>query len=353
MRRRTTIGLDIGTSSVRAAEVSFRGSTPQLLHFGQLALPAGAVVDGEVVDSAAVTAALIELWRGAGFSHRTVALGVANPRVVIRQAEIPWYSSHAELRKALPLVVGDQVPIDAATAVMDFAPLEEIRASDGSRSLSGLLVAAVEEMVSKTMDAVIAAGLKPEVVDLSSFAVLRSAAWGPGLGLASHPEAVVDIGSDLTSIVVHEDGTPRFVRILLHGGRSITSALMADLGLSLVEAEQVKREVGLVGDGPADAAARRIISRVAGDLVDEIRGSLDYFVASSSHGMVTRVVVSGGTARLAGLVELMRERLRLTVEIGSAFGGLDVSRSGLSPAQINFVDPIAVVPVGLALGGAA
>jgi type IV pilus assembly protein PilM len=143
------------------------------------------------------------------------------------------------------------------------------------------------------------------------------------------------------------------VRILLHGGRSITSALMADLGLGLVEAEQVKREVGLIGDGPADAAARRVIARVAGDLVDEIRGSLDYFVASSSHGVVTRVVVSGGTARLAGLVELMSERLRLQVEYGTAFGGLDVSRSGLSPAQLHFVDPIAVVPVGLALGGAA
>ena len=353
MRRRSTIGLDIGTSSVRAAEVSFRGTSPQLLRFGQIALPDGAVVDGEVADAPAVTAALQELWSSGRFSHRRVILGVANPRVVIRQAEVPYYGSHEELRRALPLVVGDQVPIDSATAVMDFAPLEEVRASDGSRSLAGLLVAAVEEMVAATMDAVLAAGLTPTVVDLSPFAVLRSAVWGPGLGLARHPEAVVDIGSDLTSIVVHEDGTPRFVRILLHGGRPISTALMNDLGISLAQAEQVKREVALVSTEPADAAARRIIARVAGELVDEIRGSLDYFMASSTHGSVSRVVLSGGTARLTGLAELMAERLHLPVERASAFEGLDVGHSGLSPAQIGFVDPIAVVPVGLALGGAA
>ncbi|MGB7981529.1 MAG: type IV pilus assembly protein PilM [Candidatus Nanopelagicales bacterium] len=353
MRRRTIIGLDIGTSSVRAAEVSFRNATPQLLRFGQLALPDGAVVDGEVAQAAAVTAALQELWSSAHFSHRRVILGIANPKVVIRQAEVPYYGSHEELRRALPLVVGDQVPIDAATAVMDFAPLEEIRASDGSRSLAGLLVAAVEEMVATTMEAVIAAGLTPATVDLSPFAVLRSAVWGPGLGLASHPEAVVDIGSDLTSIVVHEDGTPRFVRILLHGGRAISTALMNDLGISLAEAEQVKREVGLVGTAPMDASARRIITRVSSELVDEIRGSLDYFVASSTHGGVTRIVLSGGTARLGGLLELISDRLHLPVDRASALAGLDVSRSGLSSAQIGFVDPIAVVPVGLALGGAA
>jgi type IV pilus assembly protein PilM len=350
--RRTAIGLDIGTSSVRAAELALRSSGPELVHFGQIALPEGALRDGEVVDQAAVTEAIRELWRAVRFSHKRVTVGVANPRVVVRQVEVPFLVG-AELRKALPLLVGDQVPIDASQAVLDFAPLEEIRGSDGSRSLSGLLVAGVEEMIVRSVDAVLAAGLNPTVVDLNSFAVLRAVAASPGLGLTAHPEAVVDIGADLTNIVVHENGIPRFVRILLIGGRATTQALIDEQGMTRIEAEQAKREVGLAEEpGPVAGVARTMV-RAANELIEEIRGSLDYYSATSPTGPVTRVVLSGGGARLRGLAERLAERLRVPVETGSPLSGVAVGSTGLSEAQLRFVDPIAAVPVGLALGSAS
>jgi type IV pilus assembly protein PilM len=348
--RRTAIGLDIGTSSVRAAELALRASGPELVHFGQIALPEGTLRDGEVVDQAAVTEAIKELWAGVKFSHKKVTVGVANPRVVVRQVEVPYLTGD-ELRKALLLLVGDQVPIDTDQAVLDFAPLEEIRTSDGARSLSGLLVAGVEEMIVRSVDAVIAAGLNPTVVDLNSFAVLRAIARTPGLGLNARPEAVVDIGADLTNIIVHENGIPRFVRILLSGGRQVTHALVNDMGMSLIDAEQTKREVGLVEETGPMAPAIRIMSRAALELIEEIRGSLDYYSATSTNGSVTRVVLSGGGARLTGFPERLADRLRVPVEVGSTLSGLSVGGTGLSPAQLNFVDPIAAVPVGLALGG--
>ena len=90
MGRRTAIGLDIGTSSVRAAELALRPSGPELVHFGQIALPDGALRDGEVVDGPAVTEAVEELWAAVKFSHKKVTVGVANPRVVVRQVEVPY-----------------------------------------------------------------------------------------------------------------------------------------------------------------------------------------------------------------------------------------------------------------------
>ena len=116
MGRRTAIGLDIGTSSVRAAELALRSSGPELVHFGQIALPDGALRDGEVVDGPAVTEAIKELWAGVKFSHKKVTVGVANPRVVVRQVEVPYLKGD-ELRKALPMLVGDQVLIDLDQAV--------------------------------------------------------------------------------------------------------------------------------------------------------------------------------------------------------------------------------------------
>ncbi len=352
MGRRNAIGLDIGTSSVRAAELALRSTGPELVHFGQVALPGGALRDGEVVDGPAVTRAVRELWDAGGFSHKTVTVGVANPRVVVRQVEVP-YLEPDELRKALPMLVGEQVPIDLDQAVLDFAPLEEIRTSDGARSLSGLLVAGVEEMIARSVDAVIAAGLKPTVVDVNSFAVLRAIARSPGLGLSAKPEAVVDVGADLTNIIVHENGIPRFVRILLSGGQQVTQALVDEQRQSLVEAEQLKREIGLTEEAGPMAAQIRTMARAAGELIEEIRGSLDYYSATSTNGEVTRVVLSGGGARLHGFPERLAERLRVPVDVGSTLSGVSVGRTGLSPAQLRFVDPVSAVPVGLALGGAS
>ncbi len=351
MGRRNAIGLDIGTSSVRAAELALRPTGPELVHFGQVALPEGALRDGEVVDGPAVTRAVRDLWSAVGFSHKKVTVGVANPRVVVRQVEVP-YLEPDELREALPMLVGDQVPIDLDQAVLDFAPLEEIRTSDGARSLSGLLVAGVEEVIVRTVDAVIAAGLNPKVVDLNSFAVLRSIARSPGLGLTTKPEAVVEIGADLTNIIVHENGIPRFVRILLSGGRQVTQALVDDQCQSVMDAEELKRELGLAAETGPMTAQIRTMARAAGELIEEIRGSLDYYSATSSNGAVTRVVLSGGGARLQGLPERLAERLHVPVELGSTLSGVSVGGTGLSPAQLRFVDPVSAVPVGLALGGA-
>lgn len=351
MGRRNAIGLDIGTSSVRAAELALRSAGPELVNFGQVALPDGVIRDGEVVDGQAVTRAIQDLWGAVGFSHKKVTVGVANPRVVVRQVEVPYLEA-AELRKALPMLVGDQVPIDLEQAVLDFAPLEEIRSSDGARSLSGLLVAGVEEMIVRTVDSVIAAGLDPKVVDLNSFAVLRAIARSPGLGLTSKPEAVVDIGADLTNIIVHENGIPRFVRIMLSGGRQVTQALVDEQNMTLADAEQMKREIGLTDEAGPLTSQIRTMARAAGELIEEIRGSLDYYSATSANGAVTRVVLSGGGARLLGFPQRLAERLRVPVDEGSTLSGVSVAGISLSPAQLRFVDPVSAVPVGLALGGA-
>jgi type IV pilus assembly protein PilM len=140
---RNAIGLDIGTSGVRAAELSFGRHGVTLEKFGQVAVPAGSVRDGEVVDQAAVSEAIRELWSATKFSRKDVVLGIANQRVVVRSVEVQWLPA-AELRRSLPLQVADQLPMPVSEAVLDFHPLEEIHSPRG-RMLRGLLVAAVRE----------------------------------------------------------------------------------------------------------------------------------------------------------------------------------------------------------------
>jgi type IV pilus assembly protein PilM len=353
---RTAIGLDIGTSGVRAAELSFGKNGVTLEKFGQVALPEGSVRDGEVVDQDAVAEAVKQLWAHTKFSSKKVVIGVSNGKVIVRQVDLPWLPDD-ELKKSLPFQVQDFIPIPVDHAVLDFLSLEEYEAEQGGRMLRGLLVAASRDMVMSSVSAVQAAGLTPTVVDLTSFAVLRAlGSTANAEGGPAEVEAVVDIGARVTNIVVHEGGVPRFVRILLMGGADITEAVADRMGVPAEQAEAVKQQVGLAGlasDKPEDQAVARVMDSSGQAFVDEVRGSLDYYMASTGSAPLSRIVVSGGGGRLAGLAERLGTAARLPVVAASPISALTLGNTGLTDDQISYLEPLAAVPVGLAMGAAS
>ncbi len=343
---RTAIGLDIGTSSVRAAQVTVSKGSVTLDRFGQVALPPGAVRDGEVVDSDAVGASIKQLWSSAKFTKKDVVIGISNQKVFVRLIDVPWMPAD-DLKSSLKYQVADLVPMPIDEAVLDFVALEEVLV-DNARSIRGLLVAASQDMVLGAIRAAQKAGLRASTVDLTPFAVLRAAGTIDSAGM-SGPEAVVDVGSRVTNIVVHEGGVPKFVRILLLGGDDITGALVERLGVTMADAEQLKRDPALLAS-PQSADARRIVDAALTEFVDEVRGSVDYYLATSGSRPLARLVLSGGGSLSDGLAQRLATAVRTQVEYGRAFGQLTIGKTGLGPEQVRFVEPLAAVPVGLAMG---
>jgi type IV pilus assembly protein PilM len=343
---RTAIGLDIGSSSVRAAQVTVTKGQVVLDRFGQVALPPGVVRDGEVADADAVAEAIKELWSTAKFSKKDVVIGISNQKVFVRLIDIPWMPA-AELKTSLKYQVSDLVPMPIDEAVLDFVALEEV-VTDSSRHLRGLLVAASQDMVLGAIRAAQKAGLRAKTVDLTAFAVLRAAGTSDPMGLAG-PEAVVDVGSKVTNIVVHEAGVPKFVRILLLGGDDVTTSIVERLGIPTIEAESLKRDPGVLLN-PQTQDAARIIDAALNEFVDEVRGSVDYFLATSGSRPLSRLTLSGGGSLASGLAERLAAAVRTPVEYGRAFSQLTIGKTGLAPEQIRFVEPMAAVPVGLAMG---
>ena len=347
------MGLDIGTSAVRAAELTLGKGPAVLERYGQVALPAGAVRDGEVVEPEAVADAIRQLWVQARLRSSKVVVGVANQRVVVRQVDLPWLPVE-ELRASLALQVQDYIPMPVEQAILDFHPLEAFTSDSGAKMLRVLLVAAARDMVSSTLDAVTRAGLQPSVVDLTSFAVLRSQ-LSASAGFSVEAEALVDIGASVTNIVVHQGGVPRFVRILLMGGADITDAVAERLGVPAEQAESVKQATGLsLAPGSVEPQpAQRAIESTGAALVEEVRGSLDYYLAQPSAVRIGRVVLSGGGSRLRGLVDRLTVATRLPVELAHPLSMLKTGRTGLTDEQLAHVEPLVTVPVGLALGVAS
>lgn len=342
------VGLDIGTSGVQVAEVRQQRGEASLVNFGGVALPEGAVREGEVIDVAAVATAVKQLMSDAGIRSKRVNLGVANQRVVVRQIDLP-YVEDEELRASLRFQVQEYIPIPIEDAELDYHRLDEFPAPEGEGTMQRLLlVAAHRDMVESHVAAATEAGLHPVGVDLNPFAVIRALTTETAVG-GGGAEALIDIGAGVTNISVHEAGIPRFVRILVLGGEDVTQGLVSGMGISRDDAEAAKSQTGLTGVD--DETARGIIAERAQQFVDEIRGSLDYYQAQSGSPSVSRVLLSGGGALLEGLPDRLGTALRLPVEIGRPLDRLPVKGSKYSREDLERVEPLLTTAIGLALGG--
>jgi type IV pilus assembly protein PilM len=345
------IGLDIGSTAVRAVELS-GGDNPTVLHAAQVGLPAGAVENGEVRDPSAVAEGLRELWQRGGFKEKHVYMGVGNQRVVVREIALP-YLPEKELRASLGFQVQEFIPMPVDDAVLDFDPIEEFE-QEGRKMLRMLLVAAQRGMVDQMVAAVLDAKLEPLGLDLIPFAMVR-AVGSPTAGMdleESGDEAVIDIGAHVTNIVVHARGTTRFVRILPSGGRDITLAVARGLGVEDDVAERLKRGEAVPGldEVPDPAQVQQLSIQRATSFVDEIRSSLEFYTAQAQGATIERVVVSGGGAKLDGFMDLLRQRIPVEIDAGRVFQhvrhNLQLSDEALAEAE-----PLLAVAVGLAIPG--
>ena len=335
------IGLDIGSSSIRAVEVRRTKDGHALTNFGQVPLPAGTVQSGILQDPVAVTSALKQLWAACKFDTRKVMLGVTNPQLVVREMAVSNLPAK-EMRKSLPFQVRDMLPLAVERSLLDFRPLEQ---PGTSPTVRGLLVAVPKDAVMTIVGAVEKAGLRVVNVDLAPFALLRAASR-----LDAQVEALVDIGADVTSVVVHADGEPLIVRTVPRGGIEITQSLATRLGIDPEDAEALKCRFGLHGDGtPATAEAATEAIR---PLVNELRSSFTYLASGERQKQVTRVSLCGGGALMPGLAEHVQEKLAVQVMYADSTSRLRDTRKARERGFDRFV-PSAAVSVGLTLGAAA
>ena len=343
------IGLDIGSSAVRAARIKQgrRGST--LEQIGQVQLPAGAVSDGEIIEPDVVVNALKQLWRTFRLRNRKVALGLASQQVVVRRLDLP-YMTEAELRSSLPLQVDGLIPIPVDQAVLDFCLIGEREGEDGARQIRILLVAAQRATVDELLAVVRGANLEPVAIDLDAFAALRSLA-PPELFDTPVAEMLVDVGSTVTDLIVHQNGAPHFVRTVLFGGETITNGLMAELDIDHRTAEEVK-SLGTNGAGEMvdDGGAAELVRAYVQRLTDEIRGSIDYCTAQRDIPPIERIVLTGGSSKLPQLAEQLADGLNLDITTGSPLSSFERTKISLADEQLREAEPFLAVAVGLALG---
>jgi len=364
---RTSIGIDIGTDHLRVAQVKPSGAGFSLGGYANAGLPLGSVVEGEIVDVEAVSAALKSLWRSSGIRGKEVNVGVSNQKVIVRLIDLP-FMERAELEGAIQYQAQDYIPIPVDDAILDFQIIGDYMTPADEHMMEVLLVAAQRDMVGNAVAAIEGAGLKLTRIDVTSFAIVR-ALMAPDTAVLPDEKSgeavgVIHISSGITNIAVVEKGVPRFTRVSSLAGNQFTQSIANVLNLTFDEAEDLKIRVGLPdidarddsspafgGVDPQTAqVAQDALEREVNKFIAEVRRSLDYYLTQASQiRTIKKIMLTGSGAQLGNIASYLEKGLQAEIVLGDSLARVQLAQS-IQPAVL--ADRMGAAPaIGLALGG--
>lgn len=340
--KKELIGLDIGSSSIKAVELELGKKIPKLKHFGMISLPPEAIVDGAFMDSASIVESIRSLIEGLKVKTKNVAVSISGHSVIIKKINVA-VMSEVQLEESIKWEAKQYIPFDIEDVNLDFQILDEPAGQD---QMAVLLVAAKKDMINDYTAVIEEAGLRPVIVDVDSFAIENAY----NLNYESPAEevvALVNIGAGVMNINILKEGTSAFTRDISIGGRQITEEIQKRLKMTYEEAEALK--VKERDSGPQSAEVEKIVQGIAEHLATEVRRSLEFYAASTSGGEIKKVFLSGGCAKIKMLPGLIEERIGTPVEVFNPFMQIDCNPEAFDPEYIKQIAPLTAVGMGLAL----
>ena len=344
-KKKGVVGVDIGSSAVKAVEVKAGGKGGdefQLLNIGIEPLPPEAIVDGAIMDSGAVIDAIRGSSRPTRSRPTDVATSVSGNAVIVKKISLPQMSAD-ELSESIHWEAEQYIPFDIQDVALDY---EVIDGGGSGGNMDVLLVAVKKDKISDYTSAISQAGKTCQVVDVDVFALQNcyEANYGTDPGRVV---ALLNIGASIMNINIIKGGTAIFYRDIAVGGNQYTDAIQKDLNLSYDQAEALKRGERVEGAAPENL--HPIIQAVSENIALEIQKTFDFFRATSSEDRIDRIFLSGGTAKIQGLRDLLADRFEAGVELLNPFNNVTYNPKDFDPDFINDIGPSAAIAVGLAV----
>jgi type IV pilus assembly protein PilM len=337
-KKKSLVGLDIGTHSVKVVELTEVRDHLRITGFGQ------ALIESPE----AVPDAISRVFKDSGIKTRRVATAVSGRSVIVRYINLPTMSPE-DMRSALRYEADKYIPFDVNEVVLDCERLDDFGETtnvNGEKEMKVLLVAAKQTLISEQLGFVQRQGLVPVVIDIDTFALGNAFEFNslhsPRVEDEEQVLALVDIGAVKTSINIVKNNTSYFSREVYLAGKDFTEAIARRLAIDPKEAEQMKIE----SDGKEDQIEECVISSLD-DLANEIHLSLDYY-ENQYEREVDDIYVSGGSARLPGLQASFERVFNRRVEFWDPTENLDLRTDSVDPDELRRCGSQLAVAVGLA-----
>jgi type IV pilus assembly protein PilM len=339
-KSKALIGLDIGSSSVKAVELKKTKDGYELVSFGVEPLAQDTVVDGAIMDAPAVAERISSIFDTQKIKLKDVATSVSGHSVIVKRVPMPVMAED-ELYDRIQAEASQHIPFDIADVNLSHQLLEATESQ-----MDVLLVAVKKDKILNHTNVLAQAGKSPMVVDIDAFALENcfEVNYDPD---PAQVVALLNIGASVMNINIIRGWTPLFTRDVSVGGNQYTDALQKELDLNFDDAERLK--MGGTLPGVSEEQRTSILRSVSDILILEIQKTFDFFRATASGENIRRIVVAGGTARVPGLLDLLREEFGMPVEELYPFRKITVNPGKHDEERIREMAPRLAIAVGLAL----
>lgn len=336
------LGLDIGSSSIKIAELDVSKNGAKLVNFGMAQTPPNSINGGDISDPGALSVAIKSLIMDMKSGRKNAAVGMFGTAVIVKKITIP----RIDLK-----LVGEQVKWEAEQYIpFDVNSISlahhVINPKDQSETMDILLIAAQNELVAEYYQVVQMADLKMGILDVSAFALANVFEFNYG-----RPEGqtvgIVNLGSAITNFVVISNGEVVFSRDMPIGGQNYTNDIHKEMSVSVPEAESLKLSAATGGAVPDEV--HRVISSTTEQVTEEIRNSFDFFAGSSGGLSISQVYYTGGAAATPGLIRNLTQATRLEMEWLNPFRRITSGNKKISTMYLEQITPFCAVAFGLGL----
>ena len=344
-KNRSLVGLDIGSSAVKAVELRRSGDRYGLVAAGVEALPHETVIDGTIADGGAVSDAIRRLWTRLNFKTKNVAVSLSGHAVIVKKIALPSMPED-ELRSTIQWEARQHIPFDSNDVNLDYQVMEAGTGAGDPGQLDVLLVAAKKDKVQDYTVVVSQAGCVPVVLDVDAFALQNAYELSAGVR-ANTVQVLVNAGACSINLNVVQGRQSVFSRDVAIGGNAYSEALQRELTLHFEDADRLKK--GMPVDGVTYMDAEPVIRAVTQNLLQEVSKTLDFFRATSASNHFDGLVLSGGTSRIEGMTEALADRFETGVRPFDPFDRVTVDPQVLSAEKRAEIAPVLAVATGLAL----
>jgi len=340
------LGIDISSTTVKLLELSQSGDRYRVESYAVAPLPPEAVVEKNVNQVETVGGLIRELVSRSKTRAQHAVVAVAGSAVIIKTIPMPAGLSEEDLEAQLTVEADQYIPYPLEEVALDFEELGPVVGRDDQVNV--LLAACRQETIESRVDAIEVAGLTPAIMDVEVFAMERALALLKTQMPMANPEtiAMVDIGASMTTLSVYAGGESVYTREQLFGGKQLTDEIMNRYDLSFEEAGRAKKQGGLPEDYESE-----VLEPFREAVVQQVSRSLQFFFSSSEYTELDCIVLCGGVAAIAGLAEIIEERLSTPAIVANPFADMSVG-SRVNAQALAKDAPAMMVACGLAMRSA-
>lgn len=343
--KKNLVGLDIGSSSVKAVELAKKGANLQLLNLGFENLQTDTIVDGQIMELNNVSNVIAHIFSEHQIRTNRVVAGVSGHSVIVKNIVLPQMSTE-ELQESFSWHAEEHIPFDIADVNLDYE-----LTGKSSETLHVLMAACKSDKIANVKQAIQLAGKQPVIIDVDAFALQNcyEMNYRPKAG---EVVALLNIGAATMNINILNGSRSVFARDASVGGSQYTSLLQKELGLSFEQAEGVKRGMPLP-EGVEPRPIQPIIETVSETLALEMKKTVDFYraTAQDGEGTIQKILLAGGGSKLPGLADFLGRRFEIPVEVFDPFRQIEVDERKFDPDYMREIVPEMAVAVGLALRG--